>query len=110
VWGVALDRRFVVPFDFCDEFQGFGRQPSGVEGEDADRQAFTPDDLGQHHVLGAEAGGEHDGIQLAADLGQQLDGRGLAGWQGVGRYGRLASFSHDSSPDGRRPPTRSRWI
>jgi hypothetical protein len=55
-----------------DEIVRLARQPSGVEGEDADPEPFARDQVEEHHVLGAEARGERCRRVRLLDLREQL--------------------------------------
>ena len=54
---------------------GFQRQAAGVERENFDVELALHNQVGQHHILGAEAVGEGDRREIAGDFGEQ--GRGL---------------------------------
>ena len=91
---VDLELRVVAPLDLADQRVGLGGQSPGVEREDGDRQGVRQDQVGQHHVFGAEAVGEGE-LAMRAELGhglaqQRERGGGLSahgGAQGVGQRG-----------------------
>jgi hypothetical protein len=62
----------VVAADPLDERKAVGVQPAGVEDEDLDRQAGAGDRVGEHHVLGLQAVGEHGRRKLPGDATQRL--------------------------------------
>ena len=61
---MALDRQAVARFDARDQRQRLRVQLAGVQRGDGDGQAVARDQVGEHHVLGAQAGGLHDGAGM----------------------------------------------
>ena len=54
-----------------NEIVGFGWQAAGIEGKDFNGKLLSDDQIGQHHVFGAEAVGEDRGREFAGGAAQQ---------------------------------------
>jgi hypothetical protein len=68
---VQAQRQAVAFLHFGDQVVGLDRQATGVEREDLDVQAVANDQIGEHHVFGAEAAGEGRWREGVGDLAQQ---------------------------------------
>ncbi|MPN62270.1 hypothetical protein SDC9_210017 [bioreactor metagenome] len=56
-----------------DQVTGFGRQAAGVEREVLDGELFRADQVGKHHVFGAQAVAQRGRRILGSDFFQQCD-------------------------------------
>lgn len=64
----------------ADQLVGLGWQATGVEREYFDGQPVADDQIGEHHVLGAETAGEGRRREIVGDFAQQgARGGDLAG-------------------------------
>ncbi len=70
--------------DFGQQVVGFRMQAPGVEGEHLDARRMLGDEVEQHHVLGAQAGGQGRRLELALDLLQERNGLGHFGAERLG--------------------------
>ena len=68
---VELERQPVVLFHFGDQVVGFQWQAAGVERKNLDVELLTEDQVGEHHVFGAEAVGKCGRGKFAGDLPEQ---------------------------------------
>ena len=72
--GVGTEHAYLVAVaraDRRDHVERIGVQPLGVECEDFDFELVPQDDIGDHHVLGGQAGGEGGRRVLERDADQQ---------------------------------------
>ncbi len=70
--------------DSGEQLVGFRMQAAGVEGEHVDARRVLGDQVEQHHVFGAEAGGEGCRLEFALDFLQERNGFGHFGAQRLG--------------------------
>jgi len=87
-----FDGQAVLGTHAVDQLVGLRRQASGVKRENRDRQGVLGDEVGQHHVLGAEAAGKPyrcmacgDPAKERGDLGDaSVDAHACSGAAGGG--------------------------
>src|SRR5437899_6330510 len=66
-----VDRQLVMLAYAIDQLIRFGRKPPGVQREYPDRQRVARDQIGQHHILGAETAGERRRRMASRDTMEQ---------------------------------------
>jgi hypothetical protein len=63
-WAEQRHLHAVAGFDRRDQRQGLRMQFAGLQGGHRDGQLVARDQVGEHHVLGAQAGGLNDGARV----------------------------------------------